>query len=180
MAWVYDCIHCFMCNGITCWLSIVDASNFNVWMRACMSNYTSLFYNEVILIQVLTPALRWQISVCKRNPFWRISGSGIEPVPALLVAYFQLDHQGQTLMTQMSTKHGGAQEYFRPRPSYYIFEQETCKLMIMASSHGNGNTSRVTCHPWAESTGYQGRANIILHDPWTVAKQLGLQAEFLY
>ena len=42
--------------------------------------------------------------------------------------------------------------------------------MVMASSHGNGNTSRVTCHPWGESTGYQWttseKANIILHDPW--------------
>ena len=70
-AWIYDCIHCFMCNGITCWLSIVDAFNFNVWFRTCMSNNTPLFCNEIILTHFLTPDLGWQISVCKRNPSWR-------------------------------------------------------------------------------------------------------------
>ena len=29
-AWIYDCIHCFMCSGITCWLFIVDTFKFNV------------------------------------------------------------------------------------------------------------------------------------------------------
>ena len=95
--WIRDCIHCYMCNGITCWLAVVGALNFNVWLRACMSNYIPLILNEIILINVLTPVLCWQISVCKRNPTWRISGSGIEPLPALLMAHFQLDHQGQTL-----------------------------------------------------------------------------------
>ena len=109
-----------MCNGITCWLSIVDAFNFNVWFRACMSNYTPLFYNEVILIHVLTPVLGWQISVCKRNPFWRISGSGIEPLPALLMAFFSIGQSGANLndvwgnvVRKTSVEHGGFQDYFR-------------------------------------------------------------------
>ena len=49
--------------------------------------------------------------------------------------------------------------------SLYIFEQDTCTLV--ASSHGNA--SRVTGHPWGESTGYQWttslKASNILHGP---------------
>ena len=52
-----------MRNGLICWLSIVDAFNFNVYFRACMSNNTPLFYNEEILIHVLIPVLGWRISV---------------------------------------------------------------------------------------------------------------------
>ena len=89
---IYDCIHCFMCNGINCWLSIVDAFNFNVWFRACMCNYTPLFYNEVILIHVLTPVLGWKISV--------------KEIP--------LDAFLENFVRKTSAKHGSTQDYFRP------------------------------------------------------------------
>ena len=57
---------------------------------------------------------------------------------------------------------------FPSGPPYSIFEQETHKLMIMASSHGSA--SRITGHPWGESTGHrwttsQGASNV-RHDPW--------------
>ena len=64
---ICDYIHCFICNEIICWLSIVDAFNFNIWLTACMSNYIPLFFYEVILIHVLTPVLCLQISVRKKK-----------------------------------------------------------------------------------------------------------------
>ena len=63
-------------------------------------------------------------------------------------------------LTHPTWRHPGL---FPPGPSYPIFEQETCKLMIMASrSHYWPSARGPTGHQWATSQ----RASNVLHGTW--------------
>ena len=60
------------CDGITFWLSIIDALTSKLDSRHAWV-ITSLGFNKkVIFIHVLIPVLVWHISVSERNPSWCI------------------------------------------------------------------------------------------------------------
>ena len=60
------------CNGITFWLSIIDALTSTLDSRHAWVITFHCFNKKVILIHVLIPVLVWQISVSERNPSWCI------------------------------------------------------------------------------------------------------------
>ena len=60
------------CNGITFWLSIIDALTSTLDSRHAWVITSHCFNKKVILIHVLIPVLVWQLSVSESNPSWCI------------------------------------------------------------------------------------------------------------